>query len=299
MDSHSKIVLITGINGFTGKYLNKYLSDKNYTVYGISNQKEHCNSFIFHCDISNSKKLKEVINQIKPNYIFHLAAISFVQHENIAEIYKTNILGTQNLLNACLDIKNYLKKIVLASSASVYGQQNVNILSEDLCPNPNNHYALSKYAMEQVAKTYFSELSIIITRPFNYTAPGHGEQFVIPKIAKAFKNKESQLKLGNLDVFREYNSIEYVCNIYYQLMMSKLSSDIVNIASEKEHSLNEIIKLFTEKSKHNIKIQVDSDFIRKNEVKSLKGSTKKLFSIVEKSTMKSNSIENVIESFLV
>ena len=298
MDSHSNIILITGINGFTGKYLSNYLKDKNYSVFGISNQIEYCSSSIFHCDISNLDQLKKVVNRIKPNYIFHLAAISFVQHKNESEFYSTNVLGTQNLLNACFDIKDNLKKIILASSASVYGLQNVNTLSENLCPNPNNHYALSKYAMEQVAKTYFSELPIIITRPFNYTAPGHGEQFVIPKIAVAFKNKEKVLELGNLNVYREYNSIEYVCNIYYNLMVSESISDIVNISTEKVHSLNEIISLFKKETNHNIQIEVNPDFVRKNEIKSLKGSTNKLFTIVDKKSLKINSIEQVIKSFL-
>lgn len=299
MDSHSKVVLITGITGFTGKYITDFLVSKQYKVFGITNQKNPTDSNIFYCDILNLEQLKSILSKIKPNYIFHFAAISFVQHKNISEIYNVNVIGTQNLLNASLDIKDVLKKIILASSAAVYGNQNVNILHEKLCPNPINHYGLSKYAMEQIAKTYFSELPIVITRPFNYTAPGHGEKFVIPKIAKAFNNKDSNLELGNLDVYREYNSIAFVSEIYYQLMISKLISEIVNISSGKTHSLSQIIELFKLKTSHNIEILINPDFVRKEEVKSLMGSTLKLDELITNKDMDSNSIESIIDSFLI
>jgi nucleoside-diphosphate-sugar epimerase len=298
MDSHSKVVLITGINGFTGRYLMDFLISKNYKVYGITNQKDQCNSTVFYSDILNLEQLKKILNKIKPNYVFHLAAISFVQHENISEIYNVNVIGTQNLLEACLDNKENLKKIILASSATVYGTQKTDVIYEELCPNPINHYGISKYAMEQIAKNFFNELPLIITRPFNYTAPGHNEQFVIPKIAKAFKNKELTLELGNLDVFREYNSIEYVCDVYYKLMESDVTSEIINIASGRVHSLNQIIEVFKAKSNHDINIQINPNFVRKDEVKSLMGSTLKLYKLIENKDISSNSIEKIIESFL-
>ena len=100
MDSLFNKVLITGINGFTGKYLKKYLEENNYEVYGISNQIDQDDSTIFQCDITNIEEIKEILIKIQPNYIVHLAAISFVQHANIQEIYNVNVIGTQNLLDA-------------------------------------------------------------------------------------------------------------------------------------------------------------------------------------------------------
>jgi nucleoside-diphosphate-sugar epimerase len=214
-----------------------------------------------------------------------------------SEIYNVNVIGTQNLLEACIQIKdNQLKKIILASSATVYGNQTEAVLDETTAPNPINHYGISKLAMEQIAKTYFNELPIIITRPFNYTAPGHGEQFVIPKIEKAFINKEATLELGNTNVFREYNSIDYVVKIYFELMKSNINSQIVNIASGKTHSLQEIISIFTNKSGHNLKVQINPKFFRKDEIKSLSGSTKKLKKIIK--YLPTNSIEEVVDQFL-
>ena len=295
MDSLFNKVVLTGIGGFTGKYLSEYLTQKGYDVFGISNIEDK-NNKTYKCDITNKFEVEKVLKEIKPNFIVHLAAISFVQHEDIQEIYRVNVIGTQNILDASLTIKENLKKIILASSATVYGNNSNEILSEDMCPNPINHYGISKLAMEQVAKTYFTNLPILITRPFNYTAPGHGEQFVIPKIAKAFVNKDKEIELGNLDVYREYNSIEFVCDVYFKLLETEISSAIVNIASGNVYSLNDIINKFQEKSGHKIEVKVNPNFVRKDEIKTLKGDVSKLKNIINIDFL--NSIDNTIVSFL-
>ncbi|MCZ8197460.1 MAG: GDP-mannose 4,6-dehydratase [Flavobacterium sp.] len=295
MDSLSNKVVITGIGGFTGKYLSEYLTQKGYNVFGISNLGNKENK-TYKCDITDKSEVETVLREIQPNYIIHLAAISFVQHNDIQEIYNVNVIGTQNILEACLIIKESLKKVILASSATVYGNNPNEMLSEDMCPNPINHYGISKLAMEQVAKTYFTNLPILITRPFNYTAPGHGEQFVIPKIAKAFVNKEKQIELGNLNVYREYNAIEFVCDVYFKLLESETTSAIVNIASGNTYSLNDILSKFEEKSGHRIEVIVNPNFVRKDEIKILKGDISKLKSIINVEF--SNSIDSTIVSFL-
>mgnify|MGYP003601697609 CR=1 FL=1 len=295
MDFLSNKVVITGIGGFTGKYLSEHLTQKGYDVFGISNMEDKA-SKTYKCDITNKNEVEAVLSEIRPNYIIHLAAISFVQHDDIQEIYNVNVIGTQNILDACIKIKESLKKVVLASSATVYGNNSNEILSEDMCPNPINHYGISKLAMEQVAKTYFTNLPILITRPFNYTAPGHGEQFVIPKIAKAFVNKDKAIELGNLDVYREYNSIEFVCEAYSRLLETETSSAIVNIASGNVYSLNDILNKFQEKSGHKMEVKVNPNFVRKDEIKTLKGDISKLKSIINIEF--SNSIDSTIVSFL-
>lgn len=296
MDSLFNKILITGINGFTGKYLKKYLEEKGYEVFGISNQLEKVNPKIIKCEITNKEETLKVIKSIQPNFVIHLAAISFVEHGNIEEIYNINVIGTQNILEACLESKMNLKKVILASSASVYGNQTKEILDENMCPSPVNHYGISKLAMEHLAKTYYPKLPIIITRPFNYTAPGHGEEFVIPKIAKAFNNKEKTLELGNLNVFREYNSINFVCDVYHKLMESKTSSEIVNIASGQAYSLEQIISLFKKETNHQIEIKINPLFVRNNEIVRLTGSVEKISTIIDLPF--NYSINDVVNSFI-
>lgn len=288
-------VLITGIEGFTGVYLKKYLQEKGFEIFGIANKETNDKAF-FKCDITNKEAVLAVFKEIKPNYVIHLAAISFVAHENLLEIYNVNVLGTQNILDACVEIKYNLKKIILASSATVYGNQDLYHLDESMPPNPVNHYGISKLAMEQLAKNYFEILPILITRPFNYTAPGQNVNFIIPKIAKAFINKEPKLELGNTNTFREYNDITLVCESYFKLMTSNLQSDIFNICSGKTHAIDEIIELFVKKTNHNIIIEKNDNFVRNNEIVKLSGNPEKLEKSIFIKTK--NDIQEVINDFL-
>ena len=297
MDFHSKKILITGIKGFTGKYLSGYLTNKGFDIFGISNNVEHIESKIYKCDISDYENLAELINKIQPEVVIHLAAISFVQHENINEIYNTNVIGTQNLLEAIKNQKNKtIQKIILASSATVYGNQKEMELSESMCPNPINHYGISKLAMEFVAKTYFDILPIIIVRPFNYTAPEQNIKFVIPKIATAFKNKLNQIELGNIDVYREYNSINFICDCYYKLIISKYKSEIVNLCSGITHSLSEVISICSNITNHQLSVNINPLFIRKDEIYKLSGNPDKLNRLI---SIKSEdySIQKTLQTF--
>lgn len=285
MDSLSNKILITGINGFTGKYLSNYFTSQGYEVYGIVNSKNSSEKNIFPCNLLEKDKLTQIITDLQPNIIIHLAAISFVGHPNTEDFYNVNVIGTQNLLEA---IKNNaaesIKKVILASSATVYGNQEYYELSETMCPNPNNHYGISKLAMEQIAKNYFDFLPIIITRPFNYTAPGQDINFVIPKITKAFKERNETIELGNINVFREYNSIDFVTECYYKLAISEYRSEIVNICSGKTYSLEEVINLSSEITNHKVDVLINSNFVRKNEIFKLSGDPAKLYKMIDLAT---------------
>ncbi|ELY2010968.1 GDP-mannose 4,6-dehydratase [Flavobacterium psychrophilum] len=298
MDSHSKKVFITGINGFTGIYLSKYFADKNFEVFGLANSNKSKNPNIFICNLLEKEKLSAIIKEIQPSIVIHLAAISFVGHENLNEMYDVNVIGTQNLLEAIKnESKDSIRKIIIASSATVYGNQTETVLSEALCPNPVNHYGISKLAMEFVAKTYFDTLPIIITRPFNYTAPEQNVNFVIPKITKAFKEKASVLELGNINVYREYNSINFICECYHKLAISDFLSEIVNLCSGKTHSLDEVINACKEISKHNLEIKINPAFVRNNEIYKLSGSPEKLNGMI--SLTDDFSIKETLKSFFL
>jgi len=272
--------LITGIDGFTGKHLQSYLEKNSFEVYGTSLEKEEKN--IFQCDITQKEDIKRVLKEIKPEYIIHLAAISFAAESNITPYYNVNVIGTTNLLEAINELNIQPKKTIIASSATVYGSQEKNILFEELCPNPLNHYGISKLAKEQVAKSFFEKLNIIITRPFNYTGLYQEEHFLIPKIVKHFKEKKKVIELGNLEVEREFNDVEFVCEAYKRLLLSDISGEIINIASGRGIKLLDVIKIMEEIAQYKIEIKINPKFVRKNEISSLTGSNKKLFELVGK-----------------
>jgi len=292
----SNRVLITGITGFTGKYLKEYLSERGFEVYGLTNNLEEQDENTFFSDITNKEHLQKTVLQIAPNYVIHLAAISFVGHPNDLDFYRVNVLGTQNLILSCIQLPKKPNKIILVSSATVYGNQSTDTLDETLIPHPSNHYGISKLAMEHMAANFMKDLPIIIVRPFNYTAPGQDSVFVIPKIAEVFQNRKEVLELGNIDVYREYNSIEFICEVYYKLLISQFASETVNVCSNQAHSLREIISLFQLFSNHNPEIKINPKFVRSNEIIRLTGSDVKLKRLIQTET--TNSIESVVKSFL-
>lgn len=188
-----KKVLITGIDSFTGVHLSSYLENSGYDVYGTSLSKTAEKKY--KCDITNKEEILTVLDTVKPDFFVHLSGISFTAHGNSEDFYRVNTIGTINILDAFIESNLKPQKIIIASSATVYGNQGVEILDESMCPKPANHYGASKYAMECMAKNYFDRLNIIITRPFNYTGIGQAEHFLIPKIVKHFREKK---KLWNL-----------------------------------------------------------------------------------------------------
>jgi len=278
-----KKVLITGINGFTGVHLEKYLLSKSFDVYGTvigkNKQKNH-----IQCDIRDKDQVNNVIKMIQPDYVIHIAAISFVGESNASLIYDVNLIGTENLLQALIDNHIKPKKVILASSATVYGNQGKEVLDESLCPQPVNHYGISKLAMEHMAANYFNRLNIIIARPFNYTGVGQESHFLIPKIVDHFKSAKKEIELGNTHVSREFNNIHYVINVYHKLLLSNAKSTLVNLSSNHPIKLLNVIEMMQDIAGYEIKVNINPDFVRPNEIKSLAGSTEKLEKIIDIST---------------
>ncbi|MCK5854250.1 MAG: GDP-mannose 4,6-dehydratase [Sulfurovaceae bacterium] len=277
-NTFSKRILIFGIDSFTGTHLSDYLEDLGYDVYGTSYLKS--NKKKFKCDIRNKEDILTVLDKVKPNFIIQMAGISFPAHGNSSDFYEINTIGAINILDALIELNLNPKRVILVSSATVYGNQGIEILDESLCPTPANHYGASKYAMESLAKNYFSKLNIIITRPFNYTGAGQAEHFLIPKIIKHFKEKKESIELGNLDVIREFNGIKYICEVYSKLLTSNSTSIVVNLASNRGIKLLDVINMMQEIAGYNIEIKVNPAFVRKDEIKKLTGSSQKLFGLI-------------------
>ena len=219
--------------------------------------------------------LREEVKQIKPHFVVHLGAKSFVGDSNIADIYKVNVEGTTNLLDELKRIGT-VSKVILASSATVYGNQDISVLSEDLAPKPVNHYGCSKLAMECMSQNYSNDFSIIITRPFNYTGVGQDDKFLIPKIVNAYKNKQTHLQLGNINVSREFNDIRDICRAYYELLKINTEFHVVNLCSGRGIKLLDIITCMDRLSGIKMNVEVNPLFVRNNEIEFLVGDTNRL-----------------------
>ncbi len=273
-----KKVLITGIDSFTGIHLSSYLDECGYEVFGTSffegTEKR------YKCDITEKSDIANVLKKVQPDFLIHLSGISFAAYGDHEAFYKVNTIGTTNILETLVELGLNPSKIILASSATIYGNQGLEVLDESLCPKPANHYGASKYAMECLAQGYFDKLNILITRPFNYTGSGQAEHFLIPKIVKHFKEKSQIIELGNLDVEREFNDISFVCEVYKRLLECDKKSELFNIATNRGIKLLDVIENMNEIAGYKIKVAVNPNFVRKDEIKSLTGSREKLFDAI-------------------
>jgi nucleoside-diphosphate-sugar epimerase len=273
-----KTILITGIDGFTGFHLEKKL-EKKFNVFGTSISKS--GDRVFKMDINDRSGLTSLIEKIKPNYIIHLAAISFVNQSNAKLFYEVNTIGTETLIESILESGVPLEKVIIPSSATVYGNQSSGVLNEEMVPKPTNHYGCSKLAMENIVANYFQELPIIITRPFNYTGRYQNESFIVPKLIKHFLTKSDSIELGNINTKREFNSVDFISEVYVKLLECESKSLIVNVCSGRMYSIAQIISLLSGLTGHEINVKRNPNFIRKNEIFELCGSVENLSNIIE------------------
>jgi nucleoside-diphosphate-sugar epimerase len=280
--------LITGIEGFTGRYLADVMAQAGYEVFGTARNDSDNSANIFNLDLCDPQAVKHIMHDIQPDVVAHLAAMTFVADRNVSRIYETNVLGSLNLLEALGSVQgNVPRGIMLASSATIYGSSPAEIINEESLPNPNNDYAVSKYAMEKLAHLWMSRLPVFIVRPFNYTGVGQHEQFLISKIVSHFRKKEPVIELGNLDVWREFGDVRFVARTYGRLLDLCPSGKTINICSGKAHSLREVITLCEHITGHHIEVQVNPKFVRNNEVRILQGDNSLLKGLIGESPMPS------------
>jgi len=275
------IALVTGVNGFTGIHLVPELQRAGFTVVGIGQTSSKvAGTSVFECDLTDRKSTIETVNQLCPDVVIHLAGIAFAAHDDVEALYATNVLGTRNLLEALTRCEQVPRSVLLASSANVYGNAEVIPINEETPPAPANDYAVSKLAMEYMARLWLDKLPIIIARPFNYTGCGQSLQFLLPKIVDHFRRRAATIELGNLNVVRDFSDVRTVVRIYRMLIQSAKRGDIYNVCSGVGHSLEDVISTMRDLSGHDLDIIVNPAFVRKNEVHKLIGSREKLQSAI-------------------
>ncbi|QYE36745.1 GDP-mannose 4,6-dehydratase [Polymorphobacter sp. PAMC 29334] len=263
------------MSGFTGRYVENTLRSKGHE---IVDPEIASPGF----DLKERDSLVTAFAVAEPDAVIHLAAISFVGHGDPADFYRVNTVGTTNLLEAAAAARHVPTKIILASSANIYGNSPLSPLTEVMPAAPVNHYACSKLAMELMARQWFDRLPILVTRPFNYTGVGQSPSFLIPKIVDHFRRRAEVVELGNLDVARDFSDVRDVAAAYARLLDSPVAGAIVNICSGRSYSLQWIVDSCAEITGHTIKIVTNPAFMRAEEVKMLTGSSAKLDAITGK-----------------
>lgn len=277
-----KTALVTGADGFTGRYVAAELKQAGYRVVGISPNADSVSPDTIACDICDLAALTQAVSEVQPVVVCHLAAIAFVAHGDVESIYRTNVVGTRNLLEA-VSKAGTAQAVVLASSSNIYGNSTSEILDETTLPAPANDYAVSKLAMEYVAKLWAEKLPITIVRPFNYTGVGQSPMFLVPKIVDHFVRRAPYIELGNLNVVRDFSDVRTVAMCYRRLVetaAARKSGEAFNTCSGAGYSLREVIAMMQEIAGYEIEIRVNPAFVRANDVMKLIGTRAKLVNAI-------------------
>ena len=274
-------VLITGADGFTGRYLANELNGAGYELHGLVHGSVagavSCLALLHVCDLNDVVSLTAIVKEVQPHKVVHLGAIAFVSHGDVDSMYRTNVVGTRNLLEALVQSKAPVETVLLASSANVYGNSVGGVLSESAPAAPANDYAVSKLAMEFVARLYAERLPIVVARPFNYTGVGQAESFLIPKIVNHVRRHAPLIELGNLEVARDFSDVRAVVRCYQLLLEARAAvGQTFNVCSGRAWTLNEVLDIVRDISGHPFEVRVNPAFVRQNEVKLLVGSCAKL-----------------------
>ena len=260
---NDKKILITGGLGFIGSYIADELIDENEVLI-IDNKStgkvenlqniNHKNLTLIEKDL-NDADLDDILTDV--DYVFHLAAMASVplSIENPSECIENNMDATIKLINACKN--NNVKKIIFSSSSSVYGD-NTNIpLKESEYPLPKSPYAASKASGELFLKTYYEAygLNYISLRYFNVFGPKQDKNSqyaaVIPNFITALLEGEQPIIYGDGEQTRDFIYIRDVVNANIKAAESDYNG-IINVASGKKTTINELYKIISETLGSNI-----------------------------------------------
>lgn len=257
-------ILVTGAGGFTGRHVVDLAQARGHDVVALQS------------DLRNVAELGREVAGHDFDTVLHLAGISFVGHVVASDFYDVNVIGTLNLLDALAARMIRPVRVVLAGSANVYGNARTSPLDETQAPAPVNHYAMSKLAMEYMARTRLDALPIVLARPFNYTGVGQDRSFLIPKLVAHFAGRQPVVELGNIDVEREFNDVRFVAEAYLRLLERGVPGEVYHICSGQPVSLRAVLDQLERITGHAIEVQVNPAFVRAHEVHRLCGNPDKL-----------------------
>lgn len=283
-------VLITGITGFAGSHLADYcLGRGDVEVFGIVRWRsrmeniEHFESMVelLECDLRDASSTRSIIEEIRPEFIFHLAAQSFVPTSWNApsESLTTNVLGQLNIFEAVRKV-NLDCRIQIACSSEEYGMvyQNELPIKEENPLRPLSPYAVSKVAQDLLGYQYYMsyKMDIIRTRGFNHTGPRRSPVFVCSDFAKQIVDIEKGLRepvinVGNLKARRDFTDVRDTVKAYFLSLERGEGGQVYNICSEKSYSMQEVLDKLLAMSDASVEVRQDPRRMRPSDVPVLEG----------------------------
>ncbi|HOX28467.1 MAG TPA: GDP-mannose 4,6-dehydratase, partial [bacterium] len=288
--------LVTGITGFAGSHLAELLLSMGVEVFGTSRPRSPMENLtpevmksikLVECELRDSVSVKQAVAQARPDWIFHLAAQSFVPTSWVspADTIINNIICQLNIFEALRDLKLTDTVMQIACSSEEYG-----LVHEDELPiketsplRPLSPYAVSKVGQDYLGYQYFKSygIRVIRSRAFNHSGPRRGEIFVTSSFAKQIASIEKGvqapvIKVGNLDARRDFTDVRDTCRAYVELVKKGEPGEVYNIATCTTHQIKAMLDLLLSFSKVDVKIEVDPARLRPSDVPVLLGDYTKL-----------------------
>ncbi len=286
--------LVTGAAGFAGSFLCERLISAGFDIYGILGPGETAENIerflpsikIERLDITHQQLVHHYMAEVKPDYIFHLAAMASVgqsiQKERMT--YNINFFGSLNILEGALAEGKYLKKMVLVGSADSYGTFKPvgKKLKENQPFNPVSPYGISKAAVEYLAQYYFRQhrLPVVIARSFNHTGPRQSDNFAVPSFCRQIARIERGLekpviRVGNLSVKRDLSDVRDIADGYYRLALKGKAGEAYHFSSGRAVPIRSVLDGLLKISSKKIKVAIDKNRFRKSDIPILTGDCSK------------------------
>lgn len=291
-------VLVTGVTGFAGSHLVDYMLTRgDCEIFGIQrwrSRTENIEHFLdritlLECDLRDASSTRDTLERVRPDWVFHLAAQSFVPTSWIApsESLTTNILGQVNLFEAVrrLELKC---RIQLACSSEEYG-----MVYPDEIPiretnplRPLSPYAVSKVTQDMLGYQYWMSWQVdsVRTRAFNHEGPRRGPVFVASDFAKQIADiergrKPPLVQVGNLDAKRDFSDVRDIVRAYWLALEKGEPGEVYNIATGRAWTIREVLDLLLSMTDRKIEVRQDPARLRPSDVPMLLGDATKFVNV--------------------
>lgn len=275
--------LITGIAGFAGSHLAEYLlRDTDCSVAGTIHRQDWRVSHLrdkvtlYRADLRDAAAVAEIVADIRPDLIFHLAAQSFVpiSWQHPWTTFEQNVQGQVNVLQAVAD-QSLPAKVLVVGSNEEYGliQADDLPIDEDTPLRPNSPYGVSKVAQDLMGWQYFHSygMAVVRVRPFNHFGPRQGDRFVAPAFARQLAEAEAGLRepvvqVGNLSTVRDFTDVRDVVRAYWLILTQGEPGQAYNIGSGVGRTIEELLHTLLDLSTKAINVEADPARLRPSDV---------------------------------
>lgn len=282
--------LIIGAGGFVGSYLiHELVENKGWEVCATKLPSEQIaagNCQVRDLDILSESAISELLTDIKPEFIFHLAAQSSVavSWKRPALTVDINIKGCVNILEA-IRVCGLKSRVLLIGSAEEYGYAaNLDIpVDESIAPDPGNVYAVTKYTQNMLGRLYHKAygMDIISVRAFNHIGPGQLPQFVVADFCKQAADieagrQEPVIRVGNLSAKRDFTDVRDIVRAYAELAEKGRSGETYNVGSGKAVTIQSILDKICELSSAEISVEIDKNRFRPADIPKIEADITKI-----------------------